>query len=75
MTADEQRIVRELSRVTFPPAAGAKALVRSLNAVPDMAAYQLTEKQRAAVLSIACRFRRQITQPVYELAKRLQGCS
>lgn len=74
MTADEAEILLALRGVTFAPGTSSKRLVRDLSAVaagPNRDEYALTEKQRAAVLSIAIRFRRQLSPEVVATAKWL----
>lgn len=74
MTPDEIKICTSLGSVTFIPGIGAKRLAKNM---ADMAArnpgYELTERQRAAVLDIAIKFRRQLPADVVALARRLKG--
>lgn len=71
--SDEIRIIRALASVTFPPGSISKRMVRDLNARIDyMPDAKLTVSQRAAILSITVRFRRQIPTEITDLARSLQ---
>ena len=76
MTDNEIRIVRALKDVNFFPGSKSKSLVRSLNAQADSRPEkELTPAQRAAVLSIAVRFRRQVDPAIVDLAESEGGAA
>ncbi len=75
MTPCEIEVITALAGVTFPPATGAKSLVRNLNDVIRSGGaerYELSARQREAVASIAHRFRRQIPSGIVALAQSLK---
>lgn len=78
MSPAEIEVIKALRAVTFPPATGAKRLVRDLYAVIEFGhgeEYPLSARQRQAIASIAHRFRRQIPSGVVAIAESLKVAS
>lgn len=74
MTADEINICRAFNCVTFPIGTNAKRLALNMADQAEMRPEaKLTPRQRAAILEIAIRFRRQIPGEIVELAKKLKA--
>lgn len=75
MTSDEITIAKAIGGVTFVPGIPAKRLARQLcHQAEANPSYELTPKQREAMLSICVRFRRQIWPPeLVDLARQMQG--
>ena len=74
VTSDEITIAKAIGAVTFVPGIPAKRLARQLcHQAEANPSYELTQKQREAMLSICVRFRRQVPAGVVELARRLRG--
>lgn len=74
MTPDQIKILTALSRATFFPGSTTKRLVQNLAGIaernPD---HKLTDKQHAAIVDIAIKYRRQIPADVVAIARELKG--
>lgn len=76
MTADEIKICRAFSGVVFVPGSRTKRLALDLARDAEInPTYALSERQRAVVLSIAIRYRRQLPGEIVDLAKTLKGAA
>lgn len=76
MAEDERTIARALRGVTFCPGIATKRFARNMADAAERAdAPALTTKQRAALISVAIRFRRQVPADVVALARAMQAAA
>lgn len=74
MTDAERMIARAIAQVVYCPGIGTKRFAREMAERAQHAPLvPLTPKQRAYLVSVAVRYRRQIPRDIVELARRMQA--